>query len=185
MSNIAKIIRYTLVFAYGLFNLKVMWFLFPWRDWTANVHGLDQVCFTSLTDCWTKKCVLSFMMSHMLLWLIPSHFYLQGSEGVSMTIPAIFLNAIHTFSAFWKSFVLYSIQRKAHTLMSGEAAFICSSNNKQIKQKTMKNPVYTIWMTSSLFFCFQVFHFWHLQWFFSFLSCPLPTLSKRPSQPSD
>lgn len=50
-------------------------------------HELYQVCLTSLTDCKTKKSVFSFMMSHMVGWLIPNHFYLQCSEWVSMTIP--------------------------------------------------------------------------------------------------
>lgn len=49
-------------------------------------HELYQVCLTSLTDCKTKKSVFSFMMSHMVGWLIPNHFYLQCSEWVSMTI---------------------------------------------------------------------------------------------------
>lgn len=88
------------------------------------------------------------MTSYMFLRLIPTHFYLQCSEGqVSMTIPCHFVSVVRRISwalnlVVGQVFVLWFIQREeAHRAVVVETDFTFRLNNKQIKQRKTNSSI--------------------------------------------
>lgn len=88
------------------------------------------------------------MTSHMFLRRIPTHFYLQCSEGqVSMTIPCHFVSVVRRISwvlnlVVGQVFVLWFIQREeAHRAVVVETDFAFRLNNKQIKQRKTNSSI--------------------------------------------